>query len=519
MNNIDELIEILKIWRSEQALKEGKEGGYILPFSAIQEIALKKPKTLDDLKEIKGIGEIKLLKYGDDILNIIWNNKTDFTQTLEDKVFSVTECISVLKRSLLSLGLLKIQGEISEINGREKYLFFKLKDKKTENCLNCFIGYTNINYLRDKAIEGTEVVIYGYPNIYKKGNLTIEVADIKLLGEGAIKQAFEKLKLKLFQKGYFSDDLKKKLPFDIKTIGLITSESGAAIKDFRNNLKEQGYQIYLKHVLVEGDYAEKSIINAIEFFNKFHIKLDVIILMRGGGSLESLNTFNSEKLAESIIASKVPIITGIGHEKDESIADLVGDLKCSTPTACANFLNLKKQRIEDFLNKKENDLTFLFNSSFNKLQIILNKKENEIISLFEYKLKNIKNILNNSFIKLSNSLDKVFYSFKELNQKFNYLFTKYFENFKNLKKSLILNQQILFSYFSNFIKSTKIELQNKETSLKLLNPENILSKGYSLTYFKGKILKDISIVKEKDEIDINLKNGQIKGVVKSKNEF
>ncbi|MDD4122862.1 MAG: exodeoxyribonuclease VII large subunit [Candidatus Pacebacteria bacterium] len=451
------------------------------------------------------------------MLNIIWNNKTDFTQTFEDKIFSVTECISILKRSLLSLGLLKIQGEISDINSREKYIFFKLKDKKTENCLNCFIGYTNVNYLKDKAIEGTEVVIYGYPNIYKKGNLTIEISDIKLLGEGAIKQAFEKLKLKLFQKGYFSEDLKKKLPFNIKTIGLITSESGAALKDFKNNLKEQGYQIYLKHVLVEGDYAEKSIINAIEFFNKFHIKMDTIILMRGGGSLESLNTFNSEKIAESIIASKIPIITGIGHEKDESIADLVGDLKCSTPTACANFLNLKKQRIEDFINKKETELTYLFNNSFNDLKIILNKKENEIISLFDLKLKNLKNILSNNFTKLNSSLNKVFYYFKEINQKFNYLLNTYMENIKNLKNSLNFNQKFLFSHFTSFINTTKTSLNNKENSLKLLNPQHILNKGYSLTYFKGKILKDISQIKKDDLLDIQLKQGEVKTKVQDIN--
>ncbi|HPP67360.1 MAG TPA: exodeoxyribonuclease VII large subunit, partial [bacterium] len=282
--------------------------------------------------------------------------ETDLPQIFEQpekQYLSVTEFLDTVNLNLSKIQC-RVLGEISDINARDRYGFFTLKesDPISETAVvECFIGWKSFETYKHLLQDGMQVIISGFPGIYKKsGRFRIEVFKIEPFGEGALKQAFEALKKKLEEKGYFAPEHKKPVPDIIQKIGLITSFSGAAIKDFLKNLGHYGFEIYHLDVFVEGDYAEDTIISAIKWFNRKMPGIDVIVLIRGGGSLESLKAFNSEGIADAIFDSRLPVITGIGHEKDISIADFVADKSFSTPTAVASFIRTQREQLIMRLN-------------------------------------------------------------------------------------------------------------------------------------------------------------------------
>jgi exodeoxyribonuclease VII large subunit len=248
----------------------------------------------------------------------------------EEAIYSVAEYLALLNVKLRPLKA-TIQGEIGRIKYSQKAVYFSLYDQD-RSVLNCLVWLSRLNSLGIELKEGLEVKLQGYPDIYPQtGLITFKADVITPIGEGALKLAFEKLKKDLEAQGYFRQDRKQALPSHIERIGLITSENGVVIRDFLAGLGNRGLKVSFCDARVEGLNAIEDLVSAIQWFNEQAQDAQVLVIARGGGSLERLQPFNTFELAKAIYSSKIPVMTAIGHELDVTIADLVADVRASVP--------------------------------------------------------------------------------------------------------------------------------------------------------------------------------------------
>lgn len=257
---------------------------------------------------------------------------------LEEKTFTVTEYIESLNFTLKEYKA-RILGEISEFKvASSGHVYFTIKDENGEGVLNCIMWGRTYSLCGIEFEVGMEVVVSGFPSLYApRGSFSIICDVVELVGEGALKKAYDALKKKLENEGLFDVSKKRPIPEFVQKIGIITSREGAVIHDFLNNLGKFNFQVFLINSRVEGQEALKDLRDAIRTMRKQDI--EILVIMRGGGSLESLQAFNNETLVREIASFPVPVIAGIGHDKDVPLLALAADCMVSTPTAVANLLN------------------------------------------------------------------------------------------------------------------------------------------------------------------------------------
>ena len=258
------------------------------------------------------------------------------------KPVSVTQLNEYIARVIGTDPLLMnvgVQGEVSGVrfDGRGN-CYFALVD---ENCLvDCIMWHDTIIDSGAEIKEGQEVILRGYVNVYKKrGTYSLTVRSFELVGAGGLAKAFEEMKQKLDREGLFDAAHKKKLPFFPEKIAVVTSATGAAVQDIIKTVKSRNnfVSLYIYPSLVQGDGAAEQIAHNIDYINATRDDIDLMIVGRGGGSAEDLWPFNEEVVARSIYASKIPVISAVGHEIDFSISDLVADVRAATPTAAAQI--------------------------------------------------------------------------------------------------------------------------------------------------------------------------------------
>ena len=244
-------------------------------------------------------------------------------------------------RNLLEYQLIDIwvKGEISNFHHHSSsgHMYFTLKDGGSE--LRCTMFRMNNSYLKFKPSDGMEVRLFGLVTVYeKRGQVQFKVTNMEPLGLGDLFRAYELLKRSLYEEGLFDDRHKIKIPPYPKKIGIITSGSGSAYQDILNVLSRRNpnINVLLKSVKVQGNGSAEEIVDAIEIFNNYD-DVDLLVIARGGGSIEDLWSFNEEKVARAIFDSSIPIISGIGHETDYTITDFVSDLRAPTPSAAAEL--------------------------------------------------------------------------------------------------------------------------------------------------------------------------------------
>lgn len=257
-------------------------------------------------------------------------------------------------------------GEVTgRINRRGGVTYFTIHDQEEDASMTC-MGFNSIMDKLGIALEeGMAIKVSGYPEIWKRsGMFSFKAFQIMLSGEGTLKLQFEALKRKLEAEGLFSEEYKKPLPSFIKSVGLITAQDREAQNDFLKHLARQGLDIRLYDVRVEGASAIEQVCEAIEYFNKHAPETEVLVITRGGGSLEALSAFNSEDIARAIFASRIPIITAIGHERDVTIADFVADVRASTPTDAAKIISTDWQSalltLQNIAQSLNTDISGLF---------------------------------------------------------------------------------------------------------------------------------------------------------------
>lgn len=247
-----------------------------------------------------------------------------------------TEFISLVNQTLeYAYSSVVLIGEISSFKiNQKKWVFFDLKDEESK--ISCFM---TMYQLRMPLEDGMKVLIRGVPKLTKWGSFSLTVQAIQPVGEGSIKKSLELLKKKLAAEGLFDPAKKRPMPENLSKVGVISSTQAAGYADFVKILNERwgGLKVLTAHTQVQGLDAADQIIRAIKYFNE-HDNVEIIAIIRGGGSADDLAVFNDENLVRAIAASKIPVITGIGHEVDESLADLAADIRASTPSNVAQML-------------------------------------------------------------------------------------------------------------------------------------------------------------------------------------
>lgn len=258
------------------------------------------------------------------------------------KAISVSQLNRYISRILQTDPLLSsvcVKGEISGLKKHSSgHWYFDLKDESSK--IRCFLHAARVARLRYEVDQGMEVIIYGVINVYEPGGYySVNVTDIQLEGEGALAAAFEKLKAKLSAEGLFDPAHKRQLPPFPKKIGVVTSPTGAAVRDIITTIKRRYplCDIIIYPALVQGENAAPTICDGIKTLNEKYPQLDLLIVGRGGGSIEDLWPFNEESVARAVYDSKIPVISAVGHEVDTVITDYVADLRAATPTAAAEL--------------------------------------------------------------------------------------------------------------------------------------------------------------------------------------
>lgn len=391
--------------------------------------------------------------------------KSAVKELLEKNIFSISAYLKILNGILNSFEA-RIIGEVSEVKiSSPGHVYFSLKDKKDGSVLSCVIWNYDYRMCGINLEVGMEIKASGFPDVYPPtGRLSFKAKTIQLAGEGEIKKEYERLKKKLEEEGLFDQSRKKEIPDFVKNIGIITSKQGAVINDFLNNLGRFGFKISFIDSRVEGLEAVKDLISSIKTFkNK---KIDVLIIMRGGGSLESFLAFNNEALIREIVDLPFPVIAAIGHDKDVPLLSLVADKMVSTPSIAASFLNQSWQKVESEIESTIR----------------------EIINLFNLSLSQLNNKINNVFIKIKSKIEKII------------------SNFKIIEYKII---KFIPSILENQINKIKEKIINMERVVKYNNPERNLKLGYCIAENKKGIIKKIEDVSLGEEIDLKIYNGKI----------
>ena len=334
----------------------------------------------------------------------VHSNIIDYTVTQLNKSIK-----NIIESSFLTL---RVVGEVSQVKKHSSgHIYFTLKDK--ESSLSAICWRSNVNKLNVKIEEGSSVVIIGRVTTYSpQSKYQLIVEQVEYQGEGLLLKVLEDRKKMLSKEGLFDEDKKKKIITFPSSIGVITSESGAVFSDIVHRIKDRfPLEIILYPVKVQGESSATEICNALDYFENYKNnnfdKPDVIIIARGGGSLEDLMPFNEEKLVRKIFSCSIPIVSAVGHETDITLCDFVSDLRAPTPSAAAEIIVPERNEIlirfdqkilylkkimASFLEKKKNEVTILKN----KLPDLKNKVNTYFQSLdfFEQKLINeIKNKL------------------------------------------------------------------------------------------------------------------------------
>lgn len=395
---------------------------------------------------------------------------TDF---LKPRIISVSQLNYYVKSLLDSdahLSCVFVTGEISNFTDhyRSGHIYFSLKDNNGIIKAVMFAG--NARNLKFKPQEGMKIIARGRVSLYEAtGNYQFYVEDMQPDGIGELTIAFEQLKKKLSEKGIFDQSHKKPIPKFPQTVGVITSPTGAAIQDIKNILHRRfpSADIVLYPVLVQGESAAGQLVNAVNTFNEYDCA-DVIIIGRGGGSIEDLWAFNSEELAYAIYASNIPVISAVGHETDFTICDFVSDLRAPTPSAAAELAVPDKEELLAYYNSQKQYLTSIMDNKITK--------ENRILA--EYKL-----VLN------ENSPEK--------------LLLKYSEKLSDTQNRLekIMNDRLSAGFEKVHKTGGKLEA---------LNPIAVLQRGYSVAEKDGKIVTSVKDVNTDDILNITLKDGTVK---------
>lgn len=416
-----------------------------------------------------------------------------------------------------------VKGEISNYKKHTSgHLYFTLKDNKARILAVMFSSQAK--KLRFEPENGMTVLLHGEVTVYEpSGQYQIYVKEMEPEGIGALYLAFEQLKEKLSKEGLFNKDRKKPLPLYPKTVGVVTSPTGAAIRDILTTIKRRYpiAKIIIYPALVQGNAAAASIVSAIETANS-RKEADLLIVGRGGGSIEELWAFNEEAVARAIFASEIPVISAVGHETDTTIADFVADLRAPTPTGAAE---LAVPNIDDLIERILNRKIRLIRAIKERTNVESKRLDRLTKSyafrypqkLFEQKTEHLDRT-----VEQANRLLKQ--KIADTNQKMKYLEQRLKSNHPQGQFDAAnnkLGQQVkrMSRSFEAIFKLKEKEFLNQVSTLNVLSPLKVMERGYSIAYdSEDHIIKSINNVKVGDSIKVTLTDGTLKAKIIEREE-
>ncbi len=396
---------------------------------------------------------------------------------MDTKVYSVSEITRQIKLLLEdSFPALWVEGEISNYKPHYSgHLYFTLKDANAQ--ISCVMWRSRASQLPLELKDGLKVRIYGTLRLYEKsGRYQLDLLRIEAAGLGDLQLQFEQLKQRLFAEGLFDPDKKRELPRFPQKVGLITSSTGAALQDILSVARRRSpsTKLVLHSVKVQGAGSAEEIVQAINFFNVSY-PVDVLIVARGGGSLEDLWSFNEEIVGRAIYKSEIPVVSAIGHEIDFTIADFVSDVRAPTPSVAAEIT------LPD-----ENDLRQWLVDIYHKQQAKINERiarmRSDVLNIQKsYSFRRPKDILQRYILQIED-------------------FTHRLPQAAN--KRLVENRLII---------------NNLNKQLESINPHNVLNRGFSMVYKDDILISSVKKVEVNDQISIKFKDGNIRSLVSGKN--
>lgn len=391
-----------------------------------------------------------------------------------NRVFTVTEVNSYIKTMFMrdyALNQIYIKGEVSNCKYHTSgHIYFTLKDSQGQIACVMFAGQRQ--GLRFRMTEGQSVIALGSVNVYERdGKYQLYAKEIILDGAGRLYEKFEALKKQLAEEGLFSEEHKKPIPAFASKIGVVTAQTGAAIQDICNITRRRNpyVQLYLYPALVQGEGAAPSVVRGIRALDQ--MGMDIIIVGRGGGSIEDLWAFNEESVARAIYEAKTPIISAVGHETDVTIADFVSDLRAPTPSAAAELAVTDYDSIQEYLQNCQTRMLSLLRQKTGMYRKELEK--------FEMQL--------------------------------NYASPMY--QIRQKRQNLMEMEGRMEKQMEQILQGKRHELQLYIERLHGLSPLTQLNRGYSLVTRDDEVINSITKVKPEDMVTISVKDGDIQAVV------
>ena len=412
---------------------------------------------------------------------------------MNNSYFSVYEVNSYIKDIFeedIILNDIKISGEISNYTHHSSgHMYFTLKDDKAK--INCVMFKTDTLSLKFRPQNGNKVLVRGRISVYERdGKYQVYCKSMQPDGVGRLYEEYELLKQKLELEGLFDVARKKSLPFFPKKIGVVTSPTGAVIKDIINvsTNRFKGVNIVLYPCKVQGEGSEESIIKGINYFNS-RDDIDVVIIGRGGGSIEELWSFNGESLARCIYASKIPIVSAVGHETDFTIADFVSDYRASTPSHAAEIVV----------------------PSLEELSYKVNSLGDKILSLQKRGIKFRKdNILSyEKMLSLKSPNRKLLDNMQYVDVLYDKILKGFSYKIKNNRKTIDDFQRNLSLGLEKHFSIKKHRYSIAISKLEALSPIGVLKRGYTFTESNNKVVNSIKNIKEGDTLNVNMIDGEI----------
>ncbi len=380
---------------------------------------------------------------------------------MQEQILTVTEFHALITQTLqYAYPEVIIEGEVSSYKVNQgKWVFFDIKD--TETTISCFMP---IYQLKTVVEDGMLVRIRAYPNITKWGKFSLTVRAVELAGEGSVQKAFEKLRLQFEQEGLFALDRKRPLPDYPTRIALITSAEAAAFADFNKILNDRWAGVTIDHaqVQVQGVDAPGQIVKAIEYFNLHSDWYDCLVIIRGGGSAEDLQAFNTEEIVRAVYASKIPTLVGIGHETDTCLSELVADVRAATPTDAARILVPDKDAVISSLS----DTVMQSGNRLLEQVLRLQSELNEFQQVYKRFIASSQQKVNELYVQISSNL------------------------------KLYLQQQ-------------RLHVQHQLELVQTLDPAKVLKRGYAIVTLDGQPIRDARSVEDNALLMIQLAKGRL----------
>jgi exodeoxyribonuclease VII large subunit len=432
----------------------------------------------------------------------------------ERKIYSVYDITLEIKRSLDGLGIVWIQGEISNFKRHTSgHLYFSLKDARAQMKAACF---RNVNmYLKFRPEDGMEVLARGRLSVYEpRGDYQIIVEYMEPVGLGSLQLAFDQLKERLRKEGLFDEDHKIPLPLLPRKVGIVTSPTGAAVRDMLRILKRRNasLDVLLYPVKVQGPGAAEEIAAGIRHLNS-RADIDVIIIGRGGGSIEDLWAFNEEIVARAIYESELPLISAVGHEVDFTIADFVADLRAPTPSAAAEMVSGAREDLRMSVNSLKGRLYQAFRRGLDLRRLQLERlAHNRAFTVAPNKIRDLQQRFDENTLRLIQSMQRFAYETRHREQM---LATRM--KTVDLHRFISHRREILARSYQGLVSAAKARLQRDKSRFALavgkidaLSPLGILSRGFALCRdSKGAIIKKAANVALGDCVRVTLASGEL----------